>query len=110
MFEVQEVRDSIIAYCKKNGYSKEYMNYWLEHPYCECTGCGILARPPHHIKSRGAGGKDNPENLLSLCLSHHTGGIDSAHVLGWRSFAELNPEHADKMYLAMGEDPTERPL
>lgn len=27
---------------------------------------------PHHVKSRGAGGDDVPENLMPLCLKHHT--------------------------------------
>lgn len=26
---------------------------------------------PHHLTSRGAGGQDTPENLVSLCREHH---------------------------------------
>lgn len=41
--------------------------YHLEHPLCEI--CGAQAKPcPHHIKTRGAGGPDEPWNLVSLCL------------------------------------------
>lgn len=38
--------------------------------YCEL--CGRPAyKEPHHIKSRGAGGGDIPENLIQLCAEHH---------------------------------------
>jgi predicted restriction endonuclease len=30
---------------------------------------------PHHIRSKGAGGQDVPENLITLCREHH----DAAH-------------------------------
>lgn len=38
-----------------------------------CRNCGTAvpfdpARPPHHIKYRSQGGKDTPENLITLCL------------------------------------------
>lgn len=26
---------------------------------------------PHHIKNKGAGGDDIPENLITLCRQHH---------------------------------------
>ncbi len=38
--------------------------------YCEL--CGKPAyKEPHHIKTRGAGGSDIPENLIQLCGEHH---------------------------------------
>jgi len=38
-------------------------------------GCvGMLA--PHHIKTRGSGGDDVPENMIVLCKKHH----DQAHA------------------------------
>ncbi len=37
-----------------------------------CAVCGCIGpNDPHHIRSRGAGGGDTPENLISLCRSHH---------------------------------------
>lgn len=39
-------------------------------PYCELCGCreGVQV---HHIKSKGSGGGDTPENLISLCWVCH---------------------------------------
>ena len=37
----------------------------------------------HHVKSRGAGGKD-PENIVPLCAYHHRVG----HQNGWKTFAK----------------------
>ena len=42
--------------------------------YCQYCGLGGQVHV-HHIKSRGAGGDDIPENLISLCPSCH----DKAH-------------------------------
>jgi hypothetical protein len=58
-----------LAYCTHNGYSFAYYEYWAAHPTCEC--CDQESQPPHHIKTRGAGGEDTPENLLALCVQHH---------------------------------------
>lgn len=42
----------------------------MRKDYCEL--CGKPAyKEPHHIKSRGAGGGDIPENLIQLCSEHH---------------------------------------
>ena len=40
-----------------------------------------------HVKSRGAGGHDLPENLLAMCRTHH----QSQHALGWNRFLKRNP-------------------
>lgn len=37
---------------------------------------------PHHIKTRGAGGDDSLENLLSLCRPHHV----EIHTIGRKTF------------------------
>jgi hypothetical protein len=53
-----------------------------------CAVCG--RRPPndpHHLKSRGAGGGDEPENLLSLCREHHT----EMHKIGALTFLKKYP-------------------
>ncbi|MCR4399116.1 MAG: HNH endonuclease [Firmicutes bacterium] len=52
-------------------------------PWCEICG-----RPgptqAHHIRSRGAGGGDEPKNLISLCpechARVHAGGIPKARL------------------------------
>lgn len=42
--------------------------------YCELANFGHCEGPhdPHHIKSRGSGGGDTPDNLICLCRAHHT--------------------------------------
>lgn len=60
--------------------------YMDEHPYCEA--CGELCHGmPHHIKSRGSGGGDGPDNLLRLCWYHHT----QIHTIGYIRFTERWP-------------------
>lgn len=40
--------------------------------HSECCFCGSNYKPElAHIKSRGAGGKGNPRNLITLCREHH---------------------------------------
>ncbi|MGI9951325.1 HNH endonuclease signature motif containing protein [Moorellaceae bacterium AZ2] len=39
-------------------------------PYCELCGEKAYGEP-HHIRTRGAGGSDIPENLIQLCWEHH---------------------------------------
>lgn len=40
-------------------------------PYCQvCGRWGVVH--VHHIKTRGSGGGDVPENLISLCYECHT--------------------------------------
>lgn len=59
--------------------------YRTEHPKCEITGCTNFAGPtPHHIKTRGSGGDDKKQNLLSLCLKHHS----EVHLIGRMTFAK----------------------
>ena len=43
-------------------------------PYCEYCGC-LGTVHVHHIKTKGSGGHDIPENLISLCPLCH----DKAH-------------------------------
>ena len=60
-----------LAHCTHHGYSFAYYEYWSSHPACECPACSQESQPPHHIRTRGAGGLDVPENLLALCVQHH---------------------------------------
>jgi hypothetical protein len=39
----------------------------------KCEACGKGNAHPHHLVSRGAGGLDVEENLLTLCFTHHVG-------------------------------------
>ena len=52
--------------------NQKLYDYMDAHPFCEA--CGTQVSPsalPHHIKTVGAGGTDEPENLLRLCYEHH---------------------------------------
>jgi len=53
--------------------------------------CEVCGEPPpsdpHHIKSRGAGGDDIPDNLLALCRDHHT----EIHMIGISRFMNKYP-------------------
>lgn len=42
----------------------------MKKPYCELCGQQAYGEP-HHIKTRGSGGGDIPENLIQLCWEHH---------------------------------------
>jgi len=55
--------------------------YGREHPFCET--CGTYGIHVHHIKTRGAGGTDKPENLIALCPECH----HEVHRRGWGTFA-----------------------
>lgn len=57
-----------------------------------CLACGKA--PPneaHHIRSRGAGGKDDFFNVISLCDRHHRGGPEAWHQIGAISFINKFP-------------------
>lgn len=47
-----------------------------------CAVCSKRPVDPHHIKTKGAGGKDTLENLLSLCRMHHR----QIHAMGRKTF------------------------
>lgn len=40
--------------------------YRLSHPYCEV--CGRAGTSLHHLKTRGSGGDDTPDNVIRLCM------------------------------------------
>ena len=54
--------------------------------YCEACGTAAYGMP-HHIKSKGAGGTTDAENMLQLCAPCHI----AIHTLGDRRFTELWP-------------------
>jgi hypothetical protein len=79
-------------------YSKQYRDYRDAHLVCEA--CGRRTNEwSHHIRTRGAGGKDDPSNLLELCREHHA----QFHVMGRTSFMESFPHLMDKIMAARGK-------
>lgn len=52
----------------------------------KCVLCGWKA-DACHIRSKGAGGDDVEDNLISLCRDHHT----QQHSQGWSVFIMKNP-------------------
>ena len=88
--------DDIIAYCARKHYSLGYAHYWVSHSACEV--CGAEAAAPHHIRTRGAGGRDEAGNLLALCTLHHRW----IHDAGVETFAARYPKVAKKINSARG--------
>ena len=87
--------EAITRHCKKHKYSDTYRDYWIAHQFCEI--CGYHADPPHHIRTRGAGGSDEASNLLSLCTAHHR----EAHTIGVWSFANKYGQFQEKILEAL---------
>jgi len=52
-----------------------------------CLICGRIAVDRCHIKSKGAGGTMEPDNLLLMCRFHHR----LQHGIGWGRFVEMYP-------------------
>ena len=46
-------------------------DYHDAHLFCEMCG-KPASKTPHHLRTRGAGGPDTPDNLMSLCPICHT--------------------------------------
>lgn len=84
------------AHCRAHKYTATYTDWWLRHLRCEVPGCGLRSAAPHHIRSRGSGGDDNPVNLVALCTNHHT----EIHQLGVGEFARRYPAMAAKIEAA----------
>lgn len=93
-----DYKELIKAHCKKNKYSEAYAHYWLGHLFCEAK-TGVRASSPHHIRSRGAGGDDSPENLLALSLEKH----NEIHLIGPWEFAVKHPWLREKINRALIE-------
>jgi len=89
------MRGAIKNHCRKYKYSKEYEAYWLQNPFCEI--CGYYSTPPHHLRTRGAGGTDESGNLIALCTEHH----NEAHTMGVQSFARKYAQFYDKIFVAL---------
>ena len=73
-------------------YSKDFRSYRDAHLLCEA--CGRKTQEwPHHVRTRGAGGDDDPSNLLELCKEHHA----EIHTMGRTQFVEHFPHLYDKI-------------
>ena len=88
------MREAILKHCKKHKYSKQYTAYWIAHLFCEI--CGKVSSAPHHIRTRGAGGGDEAENLLAFCNAHH----DEVNM-GIITFAKKYEQFYDKIFAAL---------
>lgn len=60
-----------------------------------CVACGSSPADPAHIRSRGAGGPDEPWNLLSLCRNCHI----YQHRSGWKKFSEVFPKVWERLVI-----------
>lgn len=80
---------------KKVKYSKAVLAYGASHQRCEA--CGRPASEVHHVRTKGAGGDDDPANLLSLCREHHA----EVHTMGKTALIEHFPYLYDKITGAM---------
>lgn len=60
---------------------------WLE--YYRRRPCQVCGEPPPsdpaHIQSKGSGGPDSEDNLMSLCRGHHV----QNHAYGWKAFSKM---------------------
>lgn len=68
-----------------------------DHQRCLIPGCKTPYLEPtaHHIQHVGAGGKNDPENGITLCLVHHdaedTGNLARAYIVD--ALLEKHPEY-----------------
>ena len=90
-------QDDILTYCARKRYSLAYVRYWCSRLQCVIPGCLETPDAPHHIRTRGAGGKDTPDNLIALCTVHHR----QAHDAGVRTFAARYPALKGKIDKAL---------
>lgn len=51
---------------------------------CFVGNCKVRFCDAHHIRTRGAGGGDEPDNVIPLCRQHHI----EVHSQGAKSFAQ----------------------
>ena len=71
-----------------------FESYIEQHRFCEACGAWVSdGVKPHHIKTRGAGGRDVHENLIRLCPVCHI----HIHAKGDRWFVEMFPHCYEKI-------------
>ncbi len=74
---------------------KQLEAYKKLHNACEACRKPVSG-DPHHIRTRGAGGGDEPENLLRLCYECH----QIAHTKGIMILALMHPHIESKVMVA----------
>lgn len=84
----------------ENSYSS-LADYKGKHPCCEVCGRFLLQRNNEgeyvhvghlcHIVSKGAGGPDEPWNVLVMCSDHHVSGEIAQHQRGWEATLTIAP-------------------
>lgn len=55
--------------------------------YCQCCGCWSEMIDRAHIKSKGSGGSNEPNNILLLCRLCHR----NQHDHGWKRMIDEYP-------------------
>lgn len=88
--------DDVWIVCKRKHYSAAYAEYWQAHTRCEACR-RLSSEAPHHIRTRGAGGDDSPENLLGLCVVCH----NLIHKSGREKFCRKYPHLRSKVDAAL---------
>lgn len=76
---------------KKN--SKDAKQLLAEIRALPCVACGNYPSDPAHIRSVGAGGSNEPWNLMPLDRKCHS----LQHQIGWKSFANKYPHVYDEL-------------
>ena len=70
--------------------------------------CSVCGKPPpsdaHHWKTKGAGGRDEMSNLVSLCRTHH----QEFHQVGVKTFYERFGMRMEIFRETMGLPPLEK--
>ena len=66
----------------------------------KCLSCGKSPCDPHHVTTRGAGGKDTPSNLMPLCRVHHV----EYHQIGPGKICEKYPKVIEWLIFNERED------
>lgn len=68
---------------------------------CQFPGCYSNNINHHHVRFKSQGGKNDVENIITLCLHHHSLGKESPHQsIAWRMYWEGHMEDIYPAYWA----------
>ena len=66
---------------------------------CQHPGCYSSNINHHHVQLKSQGGKNDVENIITLCLHHHSLGKESPHQsIAWRRYWEGHMENLYPIY------------
>lgn len=85
-----------LAMGARKHWSAAYTQHWIDNP--ACAVCTDPSEPPHHVRTRGAGGTDDAVNLLNLCAVHHR----QIHDAGVTTFMARYPALRARITRALG--------